>query len=48
VTAPRDTRLRRLHAAWCAVPGNHRGAVWMLIGATGFTLNGALVNTKGP
>jgi hypothetical protein len=40
--------LGRLRAAWLAVPGNHRGAIWMLIGATGFTLNGALVNTKGP
>ncbi len=45
--ASRDTRLRRLHAAWCAVPGNRRGAIWMLIGATGFTLNGALVKLLG-
>jgi uncharacterized membrane protein len=44
----RTPRLGRLRAAWLAVPGNHRGAIWMLIGATGFTLNGALVNTKGP
>jgi len=39
--------LRRLRAAWCALPGNHRGAIWMLIGTTGFTLNGALVKLLG-
>ncbi len=45
--APQPTRLRRLHAAWCAIPDNHRGAIWMLTGATGFTLNGALVKLLG-
>ena len=46
-TAPTATRWRRLAAAWCAISGNHRGAIWMLIGATGFTLNGALVKLLG-
>ncbi len=46
-TEPRETRLRRLRAAWGVIPGNHRGAIWMLIGATGFTLNGALVKLLG-
>ena len=40
-------RLRRLRDTWCAIPGNRRGAIWMLIGATGFTLNGALAKLLG-
>ena len=40
-------RLHRLRAAWSSLPGNHRGAIWMLIGTTGFTLNGALVKLLG-
>ena len=46
-TEARASRLHHLRATWCAVPGNHRGAIWMLIGATGFTLNGALVKLLG-
>ncbi len=37
----------RLRARWLELPGNRRGALWMLAGATGFTLNGALVKTLG-
>ena len=43
----RGTRLDRLVAAWSRLPGNRRGALWMLVGAAGFTLNGALVKLLG-
>jgi drug/metabolite transporter (DMT)-like permease len=39
--------LGRFRATWRAVPGNHRGAIWMLLGTTGFTLNSALVKLLG-
>ena len=46
--SPRQrSKIARLRAAWRVMPGNHRGAIWMLIGATGFTLNGALVKLLG-
>jgi len=44
---PSETRAGRLRARWDAVPGNNRGAIWMLIAAAGFTLNGALVKVLG-
>lgn len=36
-----------LRARWQALSPNHRGALWMVAAALGFTLNGALVKTLG-
>ncbi len=40
-------RLSQLREAWLDQPANSRGALWMIVAALGFTINGALVKLLG-